>query len=217
MDEMTDATRPDRQLGRRHRTVAVWCAAVVVCMVGAAYAAVPLYRLLCNLTGFDGTPQRATAPSDVVLDRVVTVRFDANTAPGFPWRFEPLQRTVDVKVGETTLVHYRATNASDKAVTGTSTFNVFPEQAGVFFNKLECFCFKEQVLEPGESLDMPVSFFIDPQMVKDKDAGGITHITLSYTFFPVTPTSGPKPGLAEKPANGAPATPRAVPGDGRAG
>ena len=217
MDEMTDETTTDLQLGRRHRKVAVWCAAVVVCMVGASYAAVPLYRLLCNLTGFDGTPQRAAAPSAIVLDRQMTIRFDANTAPGFPWSFEPLQRTVDVKLGETTLALYRATNVSDRPVTGTSTFNVLPEQAGVFFNKLECFCFKEQLLEPGQSLDMPVSFFIDPQIVKDKDAGAITHITLSYTFFPVAPKPGPKAGLAEKPVKDVPATPRAVPDNDRAG
>jgi cytochrome c oxidase assembly protein subunit 11 len=210
---MTDATRPDQQLARRHRKVAVWCAAVVAGMVGASYAAVPLYRMLCELTSFDGTPQRASAPSDVVLEQTMTIRFDANTAPGFAWTFEPEQRTVDVRIGETTLAFYRATNTSDRALTGTSTFNVFPEQAAVFFNKLECFCFKEQTLEPGQSIDLPVSFFVDPQIVHDKNAGGTTHITLSYTFYPVVS----KPGLAEKPANSAPATPRAVPGDGRAG
>jgi cytochrome c oxidase assembly protein subunit 11 len=214
MDEM-DETRPDHELARRHRKVGLWCAAVVVGMVGASYAAVPLYRMLCELTSFDGTPQRATVPSDVVLDRTMNVRFDANTAPGFPWRFEPVQRTLDVKIGETTLAFYRATNTSDHAVTGTSTFNVFPEQVAVFFNKLECFCFKEQTLEPGQSVDFPVSFFVDPQIVHDRDAGGTTHITLSYTFYPVPSKS--KAGLAEKPANTTPATPRAVPDDGRAG
>jgi cytochrome c oxidase assembly protein subunit 11 len=214
MDDM-DATRPDHELARRHRKVGLWCAAVVFGMVGASYAAVPLYRMLCQLTGFDGTPQRASAPSEVVLDRTMNIRFDANTAPGLGWRFEPEQRTVDVKIGETTLAFYRATNTSDHAVTGTSTFNVLPEQAAVFFNKLECFCFKEQTLEPGQSMDLPVSFFVDPRIVHDKDAGGTTHITLSYTFHPVP--SKPKAGLAEKPAATTPATPRAVPGDGRAG
>ena len=210
---MTGATRPDQQLARRHRTVAVWCVAVVAGMIGASYAAVPLYRMLCELTSFDGTPQRASAPSDVVLDRTMTIRFDANTAPGFAWTFEPEQRTVDVRIGETTLAFYRATNTSDRVLTGASTFNVFPEQAAVFFNKLECFCFKEQTLEPGQSIDLPVSFFVDPQIVRDKNAGGTTHITLSYTFYPVVS----KPGLAEKPANSTPATPRAVPDNGRAG
>jgi len=193
----------------------VWCVAVVAGMIGASYAAVPLYRMLCELTSFDGTPQRASAPSDVVLERTMTIRFDANTAPGFAWTFVPEQHTVDVKIGETTLAFYRATNTSDRALTGTSTFNVFPEQAAVFFNKLECFCFKEQTLEPGQSIDLPVSFFVDPQIVHDKDAGGTTHITLSYTFYPVPSKS--KAGLAEKPANLTPATPRAVPDNGRAG
>jgi cytochrome c oxidase assembly protein subunit 11 len=214
MDEM-DETRPAPELARRHRKVGLWCAAVVVAMVGASYAAVPLYRMLCQLTGFDGTPQRASAPSDLVLDQTMNIRFDANTAPGFAWQFQPVQRTVDVKIGETALAFYRATNTSDHAVTGTSTFNVFPEQAAVFFNKLECFCFKEQTLEPGQSVDLPVSFFVDPRIVHDKDAGGTTHITLSYTFFAVPSKS--KAGLAEKPASTTPATPRAVPDDGRAG
>ncbi len=216
MDPMNE-TRPNPQLARRHRKVAVWCAVVVAGMVGASFAAVPLYRMLCELTSFDGTPQRATAPSDVVLDRTMNIRFDANTAPGFPWRFEPAQRTVDVKIGETTLAFYRATNLSDHAVTGTSTFNVFPEQAAAFFDKLECFCFTEQTLEPGQSVDLPVSFFVDPRIVQDRDAGDTTHITLSYTFYPVVPKSGPKAGIAGKPANTTPATPRAVPDDGRAG
>src|SRR6476620_10504128 len=109
-------TRPDPKLARRHRLVAVWCAAVVFGMIGASFAAVPLYRMLCELTSFDGTPRRATAPSEVVLDRTMNIRFDANIAPGFPWQFEPEQRTVDVKIGETTLAFYRATNTSDHAV-----------------------------------------------------------------------------------------------------
>ncbi len=187
--QLQDATN-----ARRHRRTAVWCAGVVVAMVGASYAAVPLYRLFCEATGIDGTPRIASKPSDKVLDRTINIRFDANVSPGMPWSFEPVQRTVDVKLGETTLVLYRATNTSDHTIRGTATFNVFPEQSGPFFNKLECFCFKEQTLAPGESIDMPVSFFVDPAIVNDKDARGITHITLSYTFYPVAP----KPGLAEK-------------------
>ena len=121
-----------------------------------------------------------------------------------------------MKIGETTLAFYRATNTSDHAVTGTATFNVLPEQAAVFFNKLECFCFKEQTLEPGQSMDMPVSFFVDPADRARQGRGvGSPHITLSYTFYPVPSKS--KAGLAEKPASATPATPRAVPGDGRAG
>lgn len=178
----------------RHRMTVAWCAAVVAAMVGLSYAAVPLYRMLCQATGIDGTPRVAAKPSDKVLERRMTVRFDANTAPGLPWSFEPLQRTVEVKIGETALIFYRATNTSAESITGTATFNVLPEQTGPFFSKLECFCFKEQTLAPGQSIEMPVSFFIDPGIVSDKDARATTHITLSYTFYPVVP----RPGLAEK-------------------
>ncbi|RTL72730.1 MAG: cytochrome c oxidase assembly protein [Hyphomicrobiales bacterium] len=181
-------------LSRSHRRTAVWCGAVVVAMVGASYAAVPLYRMFCNATGFDGTPRIASKPADKVLDRVINVRFDANVGPGMPWRFEPVEGKVDVKLGETTLAFYRATNTSDHTITGSATFNVFPEQSAPFFNKLECFCFQEQTLAPGQSIEMPVSFFVDPAIVNDKDARGTTHITLSYTFYPVAP----KPSVAEK-------------------
>jgi cytochrome c oxidase assembly protein subunit 11 len=179
-------------LGRRHRAIALWCAVLVAAMVGAAYAAVPLYRLFCQATGFDGTPRVASKPSASVLDRTMVVRFDANVAPGLAWGFEPEQKTMTVRIGENALAFYRATNLSDRPVHGTATYNVFPEQAAVYFNKLQCFCFTEQVLEPGESVEMPVSFFVDPQIVGDKDAGSATHLTLSYTFHPVQP----KPGLA---------------------
>lgn len=163
-------------------------------MVGAAYAAVPLYRMFCNATGFDGTPRVASKPSETVLDRTINIRFDANVGPGMPWSFEPAQPKIDVKLGETTLMLYRATNTSDHTITGSATFNVFPEQAAQFFNKLECFCFQEQTLAPGQSIEMPVSFFVDPAILNDKDAKGTTHITLSYTFYPVAP----KPAVAEK-------------------
>lgn len=182
-------------LAGRHRRTAVWCASVVVAMIGLSYAAAPLYRLICQATGLDGTPRIATKASDTVLERRISVRFDANVAPGLPFTFEPVQSTVSLKIGENALAFYRATNTSDKPITGMATFNVLPEQAAPFFNKLECFCFKEQTLEPGQSIEMPVSFFVDPQIVTDKDARGTTHITLSYTFYPA---SAPRPGLAEK-------------------
>ena len=185
----------NRSLQRRHRMLAAWCAALVVAMVGAAYAAVPLYRLFCQVTGFDGTPRVATRPPDTVLDKTITVRFDANVAPGIPWHFEPVQNTVTVKIGENMLVFYRATNTSDQPVRGTATYNVLPEVTAVYFNKIQCFCFIEQVLEPGQTMEFPVSFFIDPQIVADKDARNVVHVTLSYTFHPV---AAPKPGLADK-------------------
>lgn len=177
-----------------HRAVALACAAIVFGMLGAAYAAVPLYRLFCQLTGYDGTTMRAARPSDVVLDRTITIRFDANVGPHMPWRFEPVQRTLKVRLGENALAVYRATNPTDRPVTGTATFNVTPELAGGYFNKIECFCFQEQRLEPGESVEMPVSFFIDPAFVDDKNTAHLTQITLSYTFYPVEKPGG---GVAE--------------------
>jgi cytochrome c oxidase assembly protein subunit 11 len=201
-------------LHHRHRTTAIWCAVVVAGMVGAAYAASPLYRLFCETTGFDGTPRIATAPSSHVLDKTIAIRFDANVSPGLAWRFEPVNTTTRVKLGENTLAFYRATNTSDRPLRGTATFNVLPEQAAVFFNKLECFCFKEQLLQPGESVEMPVSFFIDPQIASNKDARAVTDITLSYTFYPVAP----KPGIAETPSGStSPAAPATVPRGDRAG
>lgn len=200
--------------GSRNRAVGLWTGALVVAMVAASFAAVPLYSYLCRVTNFDGTPRRAAAPSSTMVDKTVTVRFDANVAPGFAWSFEPLQRTLDVKLGENMLAFYRATNTSDRVVKGTATFNVFPEQTAAFFNKVQCFCFTEQELQPGQSVEFPVSFFIDPQIENDKDARGSSHITLSYTFYPVV---APKPGLAEKPAEPRPAAPQTTQGKGQAG
>jgi cytochrome c oxidase assembly protein subunit 11 len=186
--------RDNAALKKRHRTLAAWCFALVVTMVGAAYAAVPLYRLFCQVTGFDGTPRIATSVPSVVLDKTITVRFDGNVAPGLPWKFEPVQNTVEAKIGESMLVFYRATNTSDKPVKGSATFNVFPEIAAVYFNKVQCFCFTEQVLEPGQSIEFPVSFFVDPEIVHDKDARRVTHITLSYTFHAVPGSVAAKAG-----------------------
>jgi cytochrome c oxidase assembly protein subunit 11 len=183
----------DSLLATRHRRAAVLCIGVAVAMAGLAYASVPLYRLFCQVTGYGGTTQKASKPSDAVLDRTVTVRFDANIGGGLAWSFAPVDRWVDVKIGETKLTFYRATNTSDRPMTGMATFNVAPEAAGAFFYKIECFCFKEQRLEPGESAEMPVSFFVDPAIVNDKNAGRVSQITLSYTFFPV---DEPKPGKA---------------------
>jgi cytochrome c oxidase assembly protein subunit 11 len=191
---MSDAA-DNQSLRRRHRALAAWCAALVVAMVGAAYAAVPLYRLFCQVTGFDGTPRIAAHAPDTVLEKTVTVRFDANVAPGFPWRFEPVQNTATVKIGANALVFYRATNTSDRQLRGAATYNVLPEAAAVYFNKIQCFCFTEQVLEPGQTVEFPVSFFIDPEIVRDMNARNVTHVTLSYTFYPV---AAPQPGIAGK-------------------
>ncbi len=170
-------------VARRHRNVAVTCAFVVVSMVGLSFAAVPLYRLYCQVTGYAGTTQKAEKSSDVVLDRAITMHFDANVAQDLAWRFEPVKRTMDIKIGETVLAFYRATNTSDEPLTGTAVFNVTPEAAGIHFNKIECFCFTEQTLEPGQTVDMPVSFFVDPAIVDDSDASYLSELTLSYTFY----------------------------------
>ena len=169
---------------QRNRKVAVIASGVAGFMLVMAFAAVPLYQLFCQATGFAGTTQRASKPSDVVLDRTITVRFDANVI-GLEWTFEPLQRKIDVRIGESTLAFYRATNTSSRPLVGAASFNVSPDVTGAYFAKLECFCFTEQRLEPGQTVDMPVSFFVDPAMAKDTDGAHIRYITLSYTFYPV--------------------------------
>lgn len=176
--------------------VAVICATVAVGMVGLAYASVPLYRLFCQVTGFAGTTQRAETASHEVLDRMVTVRFDSNVAPGLDWEFAPVVTSMKLRIGENALAVYRATNHSNVPVVGTATFNVTPEQAGAFFNKVQCFCFTEQRLEPGEAVDMPVSFFVDPAIVNDPDGAFVRTIALSYTFHPV---ANPKANAAASP------------------
>jgi cytochrome c oxidase assembly protein subunit 11 len=194
--------RSSSPLQRRHRLLAAWLALLVVAMVGAAYAAVPLYRLFCQVTGVDGTPRIAAKAPDpsAILERTVIVRFDGNVAPGLPWRFGPVQNTMTVRIGENAIAYYKATNLSDRPVKGTATYNILPEAAAAFFNKIQCFCFTEQVLQPGETADFPVSFFIDPQIVGDRDARTVTQVTVSYTFHPM---AVPKPGVAEKRAGNA--------------
>lgn len=168
----------------RNNTVVVSCLALVIGMGGLAYAAVPLYDLFCRVTGYGGTPQRADAAPNVVSERTVTVRFDTNIDRALPWSFQPEQRSVQVKVGENRLVFFRAVNNSDHAVVGRATFNVVPDRAGRYFSKIQCFCFTEQKLDPGQSVEMPVSFFIAPEILTDRGAAQIHEITLSYTFYP---------------------------------
>lgn len=165
--------------------VAVIAAGVALGMVGMSYAAVPLYRLFCQVTGFGGTTQRAEAAPAQASEKTVSVRFDANTSGNLAWSFHPVQTAMTVKVGEQNMAYYKATNISDRPVTGSAVFNVTPPQAGAYFNKIQCFCFTEQTLEPGQSIEMPVSYFVDPDMLDDPDAAGIKEITLSYTFYPV--------------------------------
>ncbi|MCB2135660.1 MAG: cytochrome c oxidase assembly protein [Rhodobacteraceae bacterium] len=156
---------------------------VVATMGALAWAAVPFYSWFCQVTGYGGTTNVAKAASDKVLDETVTIRFDANTDRGMPWEFKPVVREMTLRIGETGLAFYEAYNPTDRVVAGTAAYNVAPDLAGYFFNKIDCFCFTEQVLQPGERVEMPVSFYVDPDMVTDRDAGHIRHITLSYTFY----------------------------------
>ena len=170
----------------RNTAVFASCFAVVIGMVGASYAAVPRYYMFCRATGYGGTPSRADAAPGVVGNRVFTVRFDTNVDPQLPWSFAPVQRAVTVKLGEQKLVYFHAVNRSDKPIVGHAAFNVAPDNAARYFDKIQCFCFTEQRLEAGESVDMPVSFFISPAILKDREGDTIGEITLSYTFYPAT-------------------------------
>ena len=164
------------------RTV-VACISVVAGMAGMAWAAVPLYDLFCRVTGYGGTTQIAAEGSDQVLDQIITVRFDASTAKDMPWQFRPVQTTMNLRIGETGLAFYEAYNPTDRTVAGTASFNVTPLNVGGYFAKIECFCFTEQVLQPGETVTMPVTFYVDPEMVSDPETADTHTITLSYTFF----------------------------------
>lgn len=157
---------------------------VVLAMVGLTAASVPLYRLFCQATGYGGTTQRASAaPDKEVAGRLITVRFNADQAPDLGWEFRPLQASVQVHPGEEKVIAYRAVNLTKEPVTGTATYNVTPVKAGIYFDKLQCFCFTRQHLEPGQSADLSVSFFVDPDIVKDPNTRDVDTITLSYTMF----------------------------------
>lgn len=162
------------------------CVGIVLSMGGLAYASVPLYELFCQVTGYGGTTQQVDAEAAAgvaVIDRDINVRFDANTASVLNWKFAPQERQVTIKLGEQKLINYVATNLSDKPIVGMASFNVTPQAAGVFFNKIECFCFTDTYIEPGGTLEMPVTFYVDPDMDKEKAMKALQTITLSYTFF----------------------------------
>ena len=156
---------------------------LVAGMIGLSFASVPLYRLFCQVTGFGGTTQVAEAAPDAVAERVMTVRFNADVDPRLPWSFAPQQREVVVRVGAPGLAYYQARNLADHPITGTATFNVTPLKAGVYFNKVQCFCFEEQRLASGEAMEMGVSFFVDPEIMDDPNLNDVKTVTLSYTFF----------------------------------
>jgi cytochrome c oxidase assembly protein subunit 11 len=182
----------------RDALVAGICGLVVVLMVGAAYAAVPFYNWFCRATGFNGTTQVATsAPSAGPLARTIAVRFDSNVAGGLPWKFEPEKTEIEVKIGEVVTVYYTVTNQSARATTGQAAYNVAPLTVGAYFQKINCFCFTEQTMAPGEKREMPVVFYVDPAVVADHDNDTLNTITLSYTFYPVRDAQ-PKPLAASE-------------------
>jgi cytochrome c oxidase assembly protein subunit 11 len=169
---------------KKNGKTALIMAVIVAAMVGLAFASSPLYRAFCEATGFEGTTQRADKAPGAIAGQV-GVRFDANIQPGLPWRFEPEQTTVRIKPGAQTKIFYRAQNLSARAWTGQAVYNVSPDQVGKYFKKIQCFCFSEQTLKAGQTVDMPVVFFVDPAIKKDPDTKDIDEITLSYTFYPV--------------------------------
>lgn len=175
-----------------NRNTVMACLAGLAVMGGITAYSPTLYKIFCQATGYGGTTQRVNAKSDIVLDRVVTVRFDANVSPKLPWKFEPVVSTVNVKIGANTLAFFRATNLSDKPLTGTAAFNVSPDTMGLYFSKIQCFCFTEQTLQPHQTVEMPVTFFLDPKMMDDRDTQNLSNITLSYVFYPVEKTAETK-------------------------
>ena len=181
---MSTAPSDPKALARRNARIGVICAVVFAGMVGAAYASVPLYRAFCQVTGFDGTVRKAEAAPTRVLDRTLTIRFDANVR-NLPWEFRPDQVSQEVRIGDTGLAFFRVTNNGKTPITGRATYGVTPEQAGPYFQKLECFCFTEQTVQPGATMEFPVVYFVDPRYATDPETRGGQEITLSYTFFPV--------------------------------
>jgi cytochrome c oxidase assembly protein subunit 11 len=184
---------PDHPTPKRGRDIAVAaaCGVFVAVMVGMAYAAVPFYNWFCRTTGFGGTTQVSTVAPAGMLDRKVTVRFDANIGPGLPWRFEPEVNSIDVRIGEVATVYFTIVNQSARETLGQAAYNVAPPTVGAYFTKINCFCFTEQRLKPGEKREMAVVFFVDPALAKDSDQDDLNTITLSYTFYPLRDPQSP--------------------------
>ncbi len=195
--ELTPAQRRNRRLG-------AICGLVFAGMVGAAYASVPLYKAFCQVTGYDGTVRRAAVAPTEVLGKTLVIRFDANVR-GLPWDFQALQTAQTVKIGETKVALFRVTNHSDRPITGRAVFNVVPEQAGAYFEKLSCFCFTDQTIAAGATVEMPVLYFVDPKYAEDSDTRGKGEVTLSYTFYPAVdakPAAKIAKASVTKPASG---------------
>jgi cytochrome c oxidase assembly protein subunit 11 len=193
---MTGGNDNPRKKHNRDLVVAVACGALVGCMIGASYAAVPLYNWFCRTTGFGGTTQVARVAPTGKTDRTIKIRFDSNVGPGLPWKFEPENNAIDVKIGEVVTVIYHVTNLSARETWATAAYNVAPLTVGAYFVKINCFCFTEQHLKPGEKQDMTVVFYVDPKLVKDEDQDDLNTITLSYTFYPQK-APAPQQGVAD--------------------
>ena len=181
--------RPSQQKPQHGRSrdllVAFLCGSFVALMIGVSYADVPLYSWFCRTTGFGGTTQVAKSLPTRESARTITVRFDSNVAAGLPWRFEPERNTIDVRLGQVVTVYYKVTNEAARVTIGQAGYNVSPPTVGIFFEKINCFCFTEQTMQPGETRDMTVVFYVDPKLAKDSELNGVSTITLSYTFYPV--------------------------------
>jgi cytochrome c oxidase assembly protein subunit 11 len=189
-----------RATRRRDLVVAFSCGAAVALMVGASYAAVPFYSWFCRTTGYGGTTQRTHIAPKQTSDRTITVYFDSNVSAGLPWDFQPERRTIDVKLGEVVTVYYKVINEAARVTTGQAAYNVNPPTTGIYFEKINCFCFTQQTLKPGEKRDMAVVFYVDPKLAKDSEQDGTNMITLSYTFYPAKPPEQPVAASAPQPA-----------------
>ena len=194
---MTTPSAPRRKLGR-DTLIAGACGVFVAAMVGAAYAAVPFYNWFCRTTGFAGTPQVARQAPGQVLGRTVLVRFDSNVAPGLPWKFEPEQNEIKLRLGEVATVHYKVINEAARQITAQASYNVTPPTVGAYFTKINCFCFTQQTMKPGETREMTVVFYVDPSMVKDHDQDTLSTITLSYTFYRLPEQAAPVAQATDK-------------------
>jgi cytochrome c oxidase assembly protein subunit 11 len=168
---------------RRDMMVASVCGVVVAAMIGLSYASVPFYNWFCRTTGYGGTTQVSEKAPDQVLGRTIAIRFDSNVAPGLPWKFEPEENVIKVRIGEVTTAHYKVTNMAAREITAQAGYNVSPPQIGGYFNKINCFCFTQQTMKPGETREMTVVFYVDPSIAKDSDQDNLNTITLSYTFY----------------------------------
>jgi len=179
-----NAQQPRHRSARRDVVVGFLCGGLVAAMVGLSFAAVPLYSWFCRTTGYGGTTQVATAAPTHMSDRKIRVRFDSNVSAGLPWKFEPERRTIEVRLGEVVTVYYTVTNEAARATAGQAGYNVSPSTVGIYFEKINCFCFTEQTMKPGETRNMAVVFYVDPKLAEDSEQDGVNLITLSYTFYP---------------------------------